>query len=46
MLADHHNVYDTTEIDIFFIALIITCVTVAYFINKLLKQEEQDITNE
>lgn len=40
MIADHHNIVDTTMWDIFAVVLAVTCVGVAALIKKLINDEE------
>jgi hypothetical protein len=42
IIADHHNKLDTTQIDILFIFMVISCVSIGYFINKLIKESQDD----
>lgn len=40
LIADHHNVVDTTMWDIFAVVMALTCVGVAVLVKKLLNDEE------
>ena len=42
IIADHHNKFDTTEIDIFFLFIVVSCVSVGYYVNKLIKEDRDD----
>lgn len=46
LIADHHNRLDTTELDIFFLFLVVVCFSLGYYINRLLKNEEQKQQND
>jgi len=40
LIADHHNVLDTTELDIFFVAVFTICAIIAYYIKRLVDRED------
>lgn len=40
LIADHHNRYDFTQIDVFFAVLLIVCVGVGILVKNLLNDEE------
>lgn len=41
--ADHHNKFDTTEVDIFFLGVFFVCAFLAYYIKRLIKKESEDV---
>lgn len=42
LIADHHNKLDTTELDIFFISIFSMCFVIAFYLKKLIKNEENN----
>jgi len=41
VIADHHNILDTTEIDIFFVVTIILCAIIGFYVKRLIDKEDQ-----
>jgi nitrate reductase gamma subunit len=41
MLADAHNRYDTTSVDIFITLLLVSCVVIGVLIKRMLNDESQ-----
>ena len=35
LLADHHNRLDTSELDSFFVVLVVVCVVVGFIVKRL-----------
>lgn len=35
LLADHHNRMDTSELDSFFVVLVVVCVVVGFIVKRL-----------
>ena len=42
LIADHHNKLDTTELDVLFVFMVLSCIIVGYYVNKLIKKEQDD----
>jgi len=41
VIADHHNILDTTELDLFFVATIIICAIVGFYVKRLMNKETE-----
>jgi len=41
MIADHHNVFDATKINLFFVGLIVVCSILGFYIKHLIEKENQ-----
>ena len=41
LIADHHNVLDTTELDIFFVGMFIICAIIGFYIKRLINKETE-----
>jgi len=40
VIADHHNILDTTELDLFFVGTIIVCAIIAFYVKRLLNRQD------
>lgn len=40
LIADHHNILDTTELDIFFAVTIIVCFIIGLYVKRLINKED------
>jgi len=41
VIADHHNILDTTELDIFSVTVIAVCAIVAFYVKRLIDKETE-----
>jgi hypothetical protein len=42
LIADNHNKFDSTKIDLFFGSVVLSCIIVCFYLKGLLKKEERD----
>jgi len=40
VIADHHNILDTTELDLFFVVTIIVCAIIGFYVKRLINRED------
>jgi len=41
VIADHHNILDTTELDLFFVVTIIICAILGFYVKRLMNKETE-----
>jgi hypothetical protein len=42
LIADNHNKFDSTEIDLFFGFIVVSCTIVCFYLKLLLMKEDRD----
>jgi hypothetical protein len=43
LIADNHNKFNSTEIDLFFGSIVLSCIIVCFYLKLLLKKEDRDV---
>jgi len=41
VIADHHNILDTTELDLLFVVTIIICAILGFYVKRLMNKETE-----